>query len=158
MRKKEELNHTTATIKLLKNELNKDKLNAIEQAHLFANLLDQLNINQLQLAKRLSIHKQRVNEKLQLLRLPDDIQQMIVDGKLDWVRAVKIIRSNNKQQLIEQLRAGRQPPTRQELMTTYKGWRLLFSSSLQRKKPSETQLKFLVKECDELKIYGRNRK
>ena len=73
-------------IALLEN-LQRENLTAIELAWAYKNILDSLDINQEDLAKKIGKSRSHVTNTLGLLRLPNDVQNMVLDGKLSMGHA-----------------------------------------------------------------------
>lgn len=68
-------------IGLLEN-LQREDLTAIEEAHAYKNLLDRLKITQDQLSERVGKSRSHVTNILGLLRLPSEVQKAIADKKI----------------------------------------------------------------------------
>lgn len=68
-------------IALIEN-IHRTDLNPIEEAAAYQNLLEQTQMTQDELAKRLGKDRSSVTNLLRLLRLPTDIQQDVIDGRL----------------------------------------------------------------------------
>lgn len=68
-------------IALIEN-IHRTDLNPIEEAAAYQNLLEQTQMTQDELAKRLGKDRSSVTNLLRLLRLPKDIQQDVIDGRL----------------------------------------------------------------------------
>src|SRR5699024_12025895 len=62
--------------------LQREDLNAIEEAESYSKLMDELAITQQEVAQRLSISRQYIANMLRLLQLPKDITQIVKDNKL----------------------------------------------------------------------------
>lgn len=76
-------------IALLEN-IQREDLNAIEEAMGYHKMIEKLGITQDQLAKRIGKSREHVTNMLRLLKLPKSIQQYVLDGKLSMghVRAL----------------------------------------------------------------------
>jgi len=70
-----------AEIALLEN-LQRENLNALEEAKAYKSLLEQLAITQEELSKRVSKSRSHITNVLGLLRLPKSVQDMIADKQL----------------------------------------------------------------------------
>ncbi len=68
-------------ISLLEN-IQREDLSVIEEANAYQQLLNNLNYTQEQLAQRIGKSREHVSNTLRLLKLPQSIQQMVVEGKL----------------------------------------------------------------------------
>lgn len=71
----------TLEIALIEN-LQREDLNAIEAAYGYRRLLDQHSMTQNDLAERISKSRSAIANTLRLLDLPEEIQQMLFDGKI----------------------------------------------------------------------------
>lgn len=71
----------TASIALIEN-LQREELTSIEEANAYQNLLELHGITQEALAQRLGKGQSTVANKLRLLKLPEEIQQALLDRKL----------------------------------------------------------------------------
>lgn len=76
-------------IALLEN-IQRENLSVIEEAKGYANLIERLHYTQEQMAKRVGKSREHVANTMRLLRLPDAVQQMVVDGlvSMGHVRAL----------------------------------------------------------------------
>ena len=68
-------------IALLEN-LQRENLNAVEEAMAYKKLIETLALTQEELAKRLGKSRSHITNMLGLLTLPDDIQSQITDKKI----------------------------------------------------------------------------
>ena len=73
-------------------------LNPIELAQAFQDVMNKRQCTARDLAKRLGVHETTVTRQLRYLKLPVDIQQMIVAGKLSKTAAREIARLDNEGQ------------------------------------------------------------
>src|SRR5699024_8071732 len=62
--------------------LQREDLNAIEEAESYRKLMDELALTQQEVAQRLSKSRPYIANMLRLLQLPKDITQMVKDNKL----------------------------------------------------------------------------
>jgi ParB family chromosome partitioning protein len=76
-----QVDDATAAELCITENLQRDNLNAIEEAHSFRALLD-LGITEDTLGERLHLSQPYISNRLRLLNLPDQVQQMITDGQL----------------------------------------------------------------------------
>lgn len=76
-------------IALLEN-IQRENLSVIEEAKGYASLIERLQYTQEQLAKRVGKSREHIANTMRLLRLPEAVQQMVIDGKLSMghVRAL----------------------------------------------------------------------
>ena len=84
-------------IALLEN-LQRENLNALEEALAYKKLLDELSLTQDALAKRLGKSRSHITNMLGLLTLPEEVKDMIMDGKLSMshARVLSKIEDNEK--------------------------------------------------------------
>ncbi|MDO4975577.1 MAG: ParB/RepB/Spo0J family partition protein [Alphaproteobacteria bacterium] len=89
-----------AEIALLEN-LQRENLNAIEEAKAYKKLLNQLNITQEELAKRVSKSRSHVTNIIGILRLPNEVQEMIAKGKLTMGHARTLSKLEDDNEIIK---------------------------------------------------------
>lgn len=84
-------------IALLEN-LQRENLNALEEAIAYKKLLDELQITQDALAKRLGKSRSHITNMLGLLTLPEEVKDMIMTGKISMghARVLSKIENNEK--------------------------------------------------------------
>lgn len=84
-------------IALLEN-LQRENLSSIELAWAYKGIIDSLHIRQEDLAARIGKSRSHVTNTLGLLRLPDDVQDMVRDNKMSMghARVLSKIEDNNK--------------------------------------------------------------
>lgn len=87
-------------IALLEN-LQRENLNALEEAMAYKKLLDELNLTQDSLAKRLGKSRSHITNMLGLLTLPEEVKDMIMDGKLSMSHARVLSKIENSEQVKE---------------------------------------------------------
>jgi len=68
-------------IALIEN-IQREDLNAIEEAQAYKKLLETVGLTQEALASRVGRDRSYITNYLRLLRLPDDLQQLVIDGRL----------------------------------------------------------------------------
>ncbi|MCE8507306.1 ParB/RepB/Spo0J family partition protein [Ruegeria pomeroyi] len=74
-------------------------LNAVEEAAGYRQLMDKFGHTQEKLAEALGKSRSHIANLLRLLSLPDDVQQMVVEGKLSAGHARALITSDNPSEL-----------------------------------------------------------
>ena len=62
--------------------IQRENLNAIELAKAYRQLIDEFNLSQEEMAKRVSKARPSITNTLRLLSLPDEIQVAIIEGKI----------------------------------------------------------------------------
>ena len=87
-------------IALLEN-LQRENLSAIEEAMAYKNMLEKLNLTQEQLSKKVSKSRSHITNMLGLLRLPKEVQDMIINNKLTMGHARALSKLENEEQIIE---------------------------------------------------------
>ena len=68
-------------IALIEN-IQREDLNAIEEAQAYKKLIETVGLTQEALASRVGRDRSYITNYLRLLRLPDDLQQLVIDGRL----------------------------------------------------------------------------
>jgi len=68
-------------IALIEN-IQREDLNPIEEAHAYKKLIDTVGLTQEALAARVGRDRSYITNYLRLLRLPDDLQQLVIEGRL----------------------------------------------------------------------------
>ena len=89
-----------AEIALLEN-LQREDLNALEEARAYKSLIDKLNLTQEQLAKKVSKSRSHITNMLGLLNLPGEVQDMITTGKLTMGHARALSKLEDKNEIIK---------------------------------------------------------
>ena len=77
-------------IALLEN-IQREDLNAIEEAQAYATMMDKLQLTQAELAKRIGKSRTHITNTLRLLNLPEKIQQYVLSGDLTMGHARPLI-------------------------------------------------------------------
>lgn len=83
---------------LLEN-LQREDLSPIEEAQAYQKLMEQLNVTQEALAKRLGKSRPHIANHVRLLTLPQKIQQLIAEGKLSMGHGRTLLGLKNKEKL-----------------------------------------------------------
>lgn len=87
-------------IALLEN-LQRENLNAIEEALAYKSMLERLMLTQEELSKKVGKSRSHITNILGLLRLPKEIQSMIVDSKITMGHARVISKLESTEQMLE---------------------------------------------------------
>ena len=87
-------------VSLLEN-IQREDLNAIEEANGYRQLIDNLGYTQEQLAQQIGKSREHVSNTLRLLRLPAKVQQMVMDGRLTMGQARPLITLDDDRQIIK---------------------------------------------------------
>ncbi|HDY9666293.1 TPA: ParB/RepB/Spo0J family partition protein [Staphylococcus argenteus] len=105
------LKHVSAIIKELTNEdmmelavienLQREDLNAIEEAESYQRLMTDLKITQQEVAKRLSKSRPYIANMLRLLHLPKKISDMVKDGRLTSAHGRTLLAIKDEQQMLK---------------------------------------------------------
>ena len=77
-------------IALIEN-IQRENLNAIEEAQAYKKLIETVGLTQEALASRVGRDRSYITNYLRLLRLPDDLQQLVIDGRLSTGHARTIL-------------------------------------------------------------------
>ena len=89
-----------AEIALLEN-LQRENLTALEEARAYKSLIEKLNLTQEQLAKKVSKSRSHITNMLGLLRLPNEVQDMVLDKKLTMGHARTLSKMEDKDEIIK---------------------------------------------------------
>ena len=89
-----------AEIALLEN-LQRENLNALEEAMAYKTLLEKLNITQDELAKRVSKSRSHITNVIGILRLPTEVQDMIANEKLSMGHARVLSKLSDDEEIIK---------------------------------------------------------
>ena len=87
-------------IALLEN-LQRENLTAIELAWAYKGIIDSLHITQDELANKIGKSRSSITNTLGLLRLPNSVQNMILDGKLSMGHARELSKLEDNEKIIE---------------------------------------------------------
>ena len=87
-------------ISLIEN-LQREDLNPIEEARAFKRLLEEFHLKQDEVADRVSKSRSAVTNSIRLLKLTDEVQQMIIDEKLSTGHARSLIAVDDQKQQLE---------------------------------------------------------
>ena len=87
-------------IALLEN-LQRENLTSIELAWAYKGIIDSLHITQDELANKLGKSRSSVTNTLGLLRLPNSVQNMILDGKLSMGHARELSKLEDNEKILE---------------------------------------------------------
>ena len=81
--------------------LQRENLTAIELAWAYKGIIDSLHITQDELANRIGKSRSSVTNTLGLLRLPNSVQNMILDGKLSMGHARELSKLEDNDKIVE---------------------------------------------------------
>ncbi|MBQ6367051.1 MAG: ParB/RepB/Spo0J family partition protein [Erysipelotrichaceae bacterium] len=87
-------------ISLLEN-IQREDLNAVEEAAAYSQLIDKLGYTQEELAKHVGKSRTHITNMLRLLRLPDDIKALVRDGKLSYGQARTLLAAEDEERMHE---------------------------------------------------------
>lgn len=87
-------------IALLEN-LQRENLNVIEEARAYEKMIKKLNLTQDELSNKVSKSRSHVTNILGLLRLPQEIQQMIIENKLTMGHARVLSKLESEEKMLE---------------------------------------------------------
>jgi len=82
--------------------IQREDLNPIEEAMAYKRLLDEFNLKQDEVAEKVSKNRSTITNSLRLLKLCDEVQQMVIDGKLSTghARAIITVEDPNEQTIL----------------------------------------------------------
>ena len=86
-------------ISLLEN-IQRENLTAIELAWAYKGIIDNLDIRQEDLALKIGKSRSHITNTLGLLNLPEDVQKMILDGKISMGHARVLSKMENKEDIL----------------------------------------------------------
>ena len=89
-----------AEIALLEN-LQREDLNAVEEAKAYKALIDHLNITQEELAQRVSKSRSHITNIIGLLRLPDSVQKLVAEKKITMGHARALSKLEDNDEIIK---------------------------------------------------------
>lgn len=81
--------------------IQRQNLNSIEEAVAYKKLIEEYNLKQEDVAKRVGKSRTVVTNSLRLLRLEDDVKQMIIDGKISAGHAKMLVSIEEPEKQIE---------------------------------------------------------
>lgn len=87
-------------IALLEN-LQRENLNAIEEATAYRNLLDAMEVTQEELARRLGKSRTHITNMLGLLSLPEEVKDMMIEEKISMSHARVLSKLENKEEIVK---------------------------------------------------------
>ena len=86
-------------IALLEN-LQREDLSVIEEAHAYKSMIEHLNLTQDELSKRVGKSRSHITNILGLLRLPGEVQQMVSDGRITMGHARALSKLESREEII----------------------------------------------------------
>lgn len=86
-------------IALLEN-VQREDLNAIEEAQGYQKIIDKLDMTQEQLAKRIGKSREHVANMLRLLKLPESIQKMVLEQELSMGHVRALLGMDNEEDMV----------------------------------------------------------
>ncbi|MGE5633470.1 MAG: ParB/RepB/Spo0J family partition protein [Caulobacteraceae bacterium] len=87
-------------IALIEN-LQREDLNSIEEAHAYKSLIDEYNMTQEEIAQRIGKSRPAIANSLRLLQLPHTIKDMIAAGKITQGHARALLAIENERKMLE---------------------------------------------------------
>lgn len=87
-------------IALLEN-LQRENLNVIEEAIAYKSMIEKLNLTQEELSKKVGKSRSHITNILGLLRLPKDVQKMVIHGKITMGHARTLSKLENEEKIME---------------------------------------------------------
>lgn len=87
-------------IALLEN-LQRENLNAIEEAVAYKSMIDKMNLTQDELSKKVGKSRSHITNILGLLRLPVEVQKLLIEQKISMSHARVISKLESKEEMIE---------------------------------------------------------
>ncbi|MGI6307642.1 MAG: nucleoid occlusion protein [Dethiobacteria bacterium] len=93
-----------AAVALIEN-LQRENLNFMEEAHGYKRLMEEFNLTQEVLAQRLGKSQSTIANKLRLLKLPPEIKEILKEGKLTERHARALLKLNSPEKQLEVVKA-----------------------------------------------------
>ena len=87
-------------ISLLEN-IQRENLNVIEEGQGYRTLLERMGYTQELLAQRVGKSREHISNTLRLLKLPEEVQKMVSDGKLSMGQVRPLITLENEHEIVE---------------------------------------------------------
>ena len=87
-------------ISLLEN-IQREDLNAVEEAAAYSQLIEKIGYTQEELAKHIGKSRTHITNMLRLLRLPDDIKEKVRSGKLSYGQARTLLAAEDEEKMHE---------------------------------------------------------
>ena len=81
--------------------IQREDLNVIDEAQAYQNLINKLGYTQEEVATKMNKSRSHITNLLRLLKLPTEVQQLVVDKKLSMGHVRPLITLSNTQQIIE---------------------------------------------------------
>jgi ParB family chromosome partitioning protein len=81
--------------------LQRADLNCMEQARAFARLSQDFGLTQEQIGQRVGCSRESVSNYMRLLKLPPEVQQMLLEGRLDFSMARVLLTVLNPEQVVK---------------------------------------------------------
>ena len=147
-------------IALLEN-LQRENLSAIEEAKAYKSMLDNLNLTQEQLSFKVGKSRSHITNILGLLRLPKDVQKMVVSKKISMghARVLSKLEDDEKiQELAKQIVENNMAVRDLEALANHTERK---NKNIRRKQPTENEYKYveeLLKEKLDTKVKVKDNK
>lgn len=90
-------NREILELSLIEN-IQRENLNPIEEARAYRQLMDEFGLTQEEVAERVSKSRSAVTNAVRLLKLDEDVQKMVIDGKLSMGHARALISVENAEE------------------------------------------------------------
>jgi ParB family chromosome partitioning protein len=78
--------------------IQREELNAIEEAQAYKNLIEQLNVTQEEIARQVGKDRTSITNSMRLLKLPDKVQEMVEEGLLSMGHARSLLALESEEQ------------------------------------------------------------
>lgn len=95
----QDVSENTALEMALIENIQREDLNAIEEAQAYRALMEKIDLSQEEMAKRVGKDRSTVTNSLRLLKLPEDVQRDIVEERLSMGHARALLSLDNPEQL-----------------------------------------------------------
>lgn len=137
-------------IALLEN-LQRENLNSIEEAHAYKNILEKMELTQEQLSKKLGKSRSHITNMIGLLRLPEEIQTLIMNKKISMGHARVLSKLEEKAKIRELadliLEEGLSVRELEKLATSQD---VKKKNEIKRRKPKDNEYKYVEEDLTEV--------
>lgn len=131
--------------------LQREDLNAIEEAESYRKLMDELALTQQEVAQRLSKSRPYIANMLRLLQLPKDITQMVKDNKLSGAHGRTLLAIKDKQKMKSIAKQAYQESWSVRTLEQYVNETTEDKKSVKDKSPTPKKPKFIQQQERQLK-------
>lgn len=81
--------------------LQREDLNALEEAMAYHQLRSEFHMNAVEIGKKLGVHRSFIVHKIRLLQLPDSIKTLLMEGKIGEKHALALLRLETEERMLQ---------------------------------------------------------